>query len=110
MNIILNWVMIPAVGIEGASIATLLGYIISILLCVIILKKMKLININVKVYVNVIVFASFFAVWRILVHDSIILSIIFGIIAECLYIFIYKDILASAIGRLKKKKNRRGEF
>lgn len=110
LNIILNWVMIPAVGIEGASIATLLGYIISILLCVIILKKMKLININVKVYVNVIVFASFFAVWRILVHDSIILSIIFGIIAECLYIFIYKDILASAIGRLKKKKNRRGEF
>ena len=48
MNIILNWVMIPAVGIEGASVATLLGYIISILLCVIILKKMKSININVK--------------------------------------------------------------
>lgn len=104
LNIILNWVMIPAVGIEGASIATLLGYIISILLCVIILKKMKLININVKIYVNVIVFVSFFAVWRILVHDSIILSIIFGIIAECLYLFIYKDILASVIGRLKKRK------
>lgn len=102
LNIILNWIMIPTVGIEGASIATLLGYIISIILCVVILRKMKLININIKVYANVTIFVAFFVAWRVWVHDSIMLSIILGIVAECIYIFIYKDMIASVIKRFRK--------
>lgn len=102
LNLILNRIMIPSVGIEGASVATLLGYIISILLCVIILKKMKSININVKVYANVMIFASFFVIWRFFVHENIIFSIVLGIITESLYVFMYRGILVNFIRKIKK--------
>jgi len=42
MNIFLNCLLIPILGIEGASIATLIGYLISDVVCAIVLCKMKL--------------------------------------------------------------------
>ena len=42
VNILINLSLIPALGIEGASIATLLGYIVSDIACVIVLCNMKL--------------------------------------------------------------------
>jgi len=104
LNVILNWILIPIVGIEGASIATLVGYIVSILLCIIILKNMKLININSKVYANTLTFVIFFSVWRLFAHESILSSLILGIIVEWLYIVLYKDMIMSAIGKLRRNK------
>ena len=41
-NIAINYFLIPVLGIEGASLATLMGYAISDVICVIVLCKMKL--------------------------------------------------------------------
>jgi O-antigen/teichoic acid export membrane protein len=51
MNVVLNWVLIPTMGIKGAAIATLLGYIVSLALAFIVVKKMKLIYGNWRVSV-----------------------------------------------------------
>lgn len=104
LNVFLNWVLIPNIGIEGASIATLLGYIISIFLCIIILRKMKLININGRVYANILIFATFFVVWRFWAYESITGSIILGVIVECLFAILYKDILVSGVKRIRNRK------
>ncbi|WP_198468385.1 oligosaccharide flippase family protein [Acetomicrobium sp. S15 = DSM 107314] len=42
-NVVLNWVLIPRMGIKGAAIATLLGYVVSLALAFAIVKKMRLI-------------------------------------------------------------------
>lgn len=104
LNVIFNWFLIPSVGIEGASVATLFGYIVSILLCLIILRKIKLININVKVYVNTIIFVLYFIVWRFFVNESVSLSIILGITVECAYAYLYKDMLISFVKKLRSRK------
>jgi len=44
-NILLNYALIPIFGIEGAAIATLAGYAVSVFLVVVLVNKMKLIEI-----------------------------------------------------------------
>ena len=48
INIVINYFLIPVLGIEGAAIATLLGYVVSDVICVVVLCKMKLMVINFK--------------------------------------------------------------
>ena len=43
VNVFLNWYLIPRMGIEGAAIATFLGYAVSVVLTFMIVKKMELI-------------------------------------------------------------------
>lgn len=45
-NVLLNFKLIPIMGIEGAAIATLMGYLISVAICVIVLCRMKLMVID----------------------------------------------------------------
>lgn len=91
LNVIFNFMMVPVIGIEGASIATVLGYVLSLGICIVILKKMKLININPKVKYSVIVFIGYFIIWRVVLHNSSILSILVAVFIECFYLLLYKD-------------------
>lgn len=104
LNVILNWFLIPAVGIEGASVATLTGYIVSILLCLIILRKIKLININPRVYANTLIFAAYFTVWRIIANNNIVISIILGSVVEFSYAYLYKDELVPVINKFRNRR------
>lgn len=107
LNIIINLVMIPIVGIEGASIATVLGYILSLLVCSILLKYKKLIKINKKVYFNIAVFIVYFLLWRLFLHNRIVISIFLGIVTEILYLFMYKNSLLKILqAKILKKKQR----
>lgn len=47
-NIIFCYYLIPIYGIEGAAIGTLGGYVISDIVCVIVLYKMKLIKLSIS--------------------------------------------------------------
>lgn len=64
VNILLNLWFIPIIGIEGASIATFVGYVISIVLCIVILKIYKLITISKRLIFCVILFLILFLVMR----------------------------------------------
>jgi len=45
-NVLLNYILIPRLGIIGASIATLIGYAISVVVAVIVTQKMGLFRIT----------------------------------------------------------------
>ena len=45
-NVLLNYILIPRLGIIGASIATLIGYAISVVVAVIVTQKMRLFRIT----------------------------------------------------------------
>ena len=102
LNVIFNFVMVPLIGIEGASIATVLGYILSLVMCIFLLRKMKLININHKVKYNVIIFMGYFVIWRVFLHKYSTLSILVALFIECLYLLLYKDKLLEIIRKKKK--------
>lgn len=91
LNIIINLVLIPTLGVEGAAIATLIGYIASVLVCVIVLHKMKLIEISNKFKLSTLIILIFFIVWRIYVKDNIILSLLTGLVSIIIISLNYKD-------------------
>jgi len=78
-NIMLNLVLIPYFGIEGAAIATLAGYAISVFLVVVVVKKMKLIEIP-KGFVFLSVLVAFYTIVYFLSKSGRLLSLITPII------------------------------
>jgi len=51
-NVLLNYILIPRLGIIGASIATLIGYAISVVVAVIVTQKMGLFRITKRFVVS----------------------------------------------------------
>lgn len=66
INVALNFWLIPIIGIEGASIATLAGYAISDVICTIVLMKMKLMVITKEFVFSSVLMVAYFLSWRLL--------------------------------------------
>ena len=64
INIILNFVLIPTAGIEGAAISTLLGYTVSDIIGVIILIRMKLMVVSQRFLISCILMSGYIFIWR----------------------------------------------
>lgn len=103
LNIGLNYILIPVLGIEGAAVATLAGYIVSDFICTVVLIKMKLMVISAKFIVSVILTFVFFVAWRVLFCDKFLIGTFAALIASALLLLVYKKDLQSILGRIKSK-------
>ncbi len=93
INVILNLFLIPRIGIEGAAIATLVGYVISDIICVIVLEKMSLMKISMDFLFTAILMMISMIIWRLCLVDSTLTSIIGAIIfCLCVIIIYRKDV------------------
>ena len=91
INVVLNVLLIPIIGIEGASIATFVGYFISILACVLVLKKLELIEINIKLCINVVLFIVLFAIMRSNSFATYLINIPLAILYTIVNIILYRN-------------------
>lgn len=103
LNIILNLRLIPLLGIEGAAIATLLGYVMSDIICTIVLCKMKLMVVSYKFIWSVFVMAIYIILWRLFLDQNVILGTMFAIIVSLIFIFFYRKDLIKFISMLQNK-------
>ena len=103
-NVGLNFLLIPAMGVEGAGLATLLGYVISVVLVVILLTYMNLMDISRRFYVVSLVMAAFFFIWRTMLLGHLAYELLFAVLGSILLIsFYWKDI--HSVLRAYGKKN-----
>lgn len=65
-NIILNKIFIPCLGIEGAAIASLCGYVIVVITSQIVLGIMKLHITSVRFCVACVILVLYIIVWRLI--------------------------------------------
>lgn len=100
VNIILNIVLIIPFGIEGSSVATLIGYIISVIIIVVITTRMKLLKIQKRFgIVSLIAVASTFFLF---IGNNLY---IIGMVAICvLSVVLYYPDVYKLINMIKKKK------
>lgn len=104
-NIVLNIWLIPIIGIEGAAIATLVGYILSDIVCVIVLYCMKLIIIRWKFYVCTILIAAFFVLWRLFFIKNLASEILAAcVLTACMVLLYWKDV-KMLLGNANRKKS-----
>lgn len=105
-NVVLNLILIPVIGIEGASIASLLGYIISVVIAVIVLCCMKLMVVSKRFVVISIFMIVFFPVWRFMCSDNVVIGLVIAIFFTVICCALYRKELAIVKDRIKKIKNK----
>ena len=76
INVILNLYLIPSIGIEGAAIATLLGYVCSDIICCIVLCKMNLMVISKRFLIMAAMTVTYVLLWRFVTMNSTIISLL----------------------------------
>ncbi len=103
LNIIINLLLIPVLGIEGASIATLIGYVVSDVICVIVLCKMKLMEISMQFILSSILVIVFFVVWRFTFYDKPLIGTIIATVACIALLLLYKKDISRLIFTIKNK-------
>ncbi len=82
VNIFLNLTLIPTLGIEGASIATLIGYVVSDILAIVVLTKMKLMKLRKQFLISSSVMAVFIIVWRLFLAEYTLMGVGFALVAS----------------------------
>ena len=109
VNVFINFVLIPKLGIEGASLATLLGYVVTDIVCTITLIKMKLMVLNMKFLVASGAMVVFFILWRLLFSDKLIVGTIMAFVITAFLIMLYKNDLINFIFLIKNRNTHKDE-
>lgn len=103
-NVGLNFLLIPVMGVEGAGLATLLGYVISVVLVVILLTYMNLMDISRRFYVVSLVMVSFFFIWRTMLLGHFLYEFLFAVLGSALLTsFYWNDIRSFAQARRENR-------
>lgn len=91
LNIAINYFLIPVFGIEGAAIATLIGYVVSDIICVIVLIKMKLMMISEKFLIATLSIAVYIVLWRFLFREQVVIGTVAALIVAFFILFLYRN-------------------
>lgn len=103
INIIINYFLIPTIGIEGAAIATLMGYVVSDVICMIVLCRMKLMVISKKFILSSVCMLAFMVTWRLLYSENIFVGTPAAVILSVVLLFIYKRDVEKLAGIIKNR-------
>ena len=106
-NMLLNYVLIPYIGIEGAAIASLLGYSVSLLVCIVVLDHMNLILISRRMMIVTVIMIVFVIVWRGNFANNLLGTLVISVFAGAgMIIIYYSDIMRMISKILIKIRNR----
>ena len=103
LNIILNLVLIPQIGIEGAAIATLMGYAISDIIAVIVLCHMRLMVISNRFLIISGLMIVYFLTWRMFVIDKTLIGLSMAVVFTLICGSLYKKEIIMIYGIVKKR-------
>ena len=90
LNIVLNFYLIPKIGIEGAAIATLLGYVFSDIIVCAVLYRMRLMMISRRLMILTSIIVAYILLWRLVIKNNLIMSAAWAIAASLCVILMYK--------------------
>ena len=108
LNIVLNYLLIKPLGIEGAAIATLVGYTFTIIVVCIITSNMKVMMISRRFLVGSVLAVAYLLVCRLFIQYSIIYQGLLSLASLMIYAIMYKNevnmLLKKGIGVLNGRK------
>ena len=102
VNIILNSFLIPLLGIEGAAIATMAGYIVVCIIDIIVLERCRLMAVAPKFLLVVIGMIIYFILWRLFFSTNFYIGLTAAVIYMLYCYLIYKKELEKIIKKGRK--------
>lgn len=103
VNIIMNYILIPILGIEGAAVATLMGYIVSDIVCTIVLCRMKLMVVSGRFIAASVSMALFMIVWRISFSSNVVGGTMGAMAVSAILIAFYRKDIVKLVHMTKTK-------
>lgn len=104
LNVALNFILIPRIGIEGAAIATLLGYLSSDIIVCAALIGMKLMTISGRFVVCSGLLVGYCIIWRLCFRERAVVSFCLSLALILAYLFAYRDDIKRLARNLNAKK------
>mgnify|MGYP001206621357 CR=1 FL=1 len=102
-NVALNLILIPRIGIEGAAIATLIGYILTDIICCSVLVRMHLMVISIRFFISSGLTFIYILLWRLFFRENWLIGTLLSM-ALCLSLFaMYRNDLSLLWSNLQKK-------
>lgn len=105
LNVVLNYYLIPRLGIEGAAVSTLIGYAFTDIIVCLVLFKMKLMVLSTRFYMMTGGLCVAFICWRLIYSDLALIGILAALAYMLFVMILYKKellILSDKIKSLKK--------
>jgi len=103
INVILNFVLIKKMGIEGAAIATLIGYFITIVTVMIISYQYKCMRYSKRIIILLVLTPLYISIQRILLLDKIFMELLFMVVSCTVVLLLYKDEMKSLFRKRVKQ-------
>ena len=100
-NIGFNFWLIPSLGVEGAGIATLLGYVLAVTLAAIVLIKMNLLVVSLRFIAAVCLMVVYFIIWRFYFVNDLLYGLMTAIVGSSLLVAIYWPDIRKLLKRRK---------
>ena len=104
LNVFLNYLLIPVIGIEGAAIATLLGYIVTDIVLVLVLLRIRMIVMTNRFILASLSMGVYFVVWRLFAPANVFAGNAMAVAFLILIIFLYKEEFGMVVELIKKNR------
>ncbi|MCR4806839.1 MAG: polysaccharide biosynthesis C-terminal domain-containing protein, partial [Lachnospiraceae bacterium] len=108
-NVLFNYILIPKMGIEGAAIGTLIGYIVSLVIACLVLLRMKLLVIKGRFYAAVLVMAGVMLGWRLFLSRAILPALALAVAGSLIIMVLYLSDIKGIISAVKRRINKGNE-
>lgn len=108
VNVVLNQFLIPQIGIEGAAIDTLLGYVVTDVLAVFVLTKIKLFVISKRFRFVTFMMALYFVVWRLFVSANLVAGLCMAVGFMLLCLWLYRGEIGMVVEKAKEMRKKKG--
>ncbi len=89
-NIVFNYWLIPQLGVEGAGLATLLGYVLTVVIASMVLIRMKLLMISTRFIAVVYIMIFYFIIWRFCFVNDLWIGLIVAVICFLAMLVLYR--------------------
>lgn len=103
VNIFLNIIFIPILGIEGAGIATLTGYVVSDIICVFVLHRMELMVISKRFIIMALGLVVYIIVWRLFIKEQVYISVLFSVMFSAFFLWLYRKDIAILLKEIRNR-------
>ncbi len=104
VNVGLNYLLIPIMGIEGAAIATLAGYVAALLIASVVLTRMRLLKVSGRFMAATIVMAAVMLIWRICFTDKMFYMLLTAVAGGAVIVLLYIKDVKLLYGKIAGRK------
>jgi O-antigen/teichoic acid export membrane protein len=91
INVILNFVLIRKMGIEGAAIATLIGYLVTIIIVMVVSYRIKCMLYSRRILFILVLIPIYSIIQRLILIDKIMMQFLLMFIVSMLIVYLYKN-------------------